>query len=490
MSILVCWIGNTDLTCATNHESDNLGPIGQALSSGDFSRAILLNNYQDERVEIFCTWLQGLTGIRPEIHTVFLTSPTNHKEIYEAARNLVRELLQKSPDASLTFHLSPGTPAMALVWLLLAPSCGAKVIESSRAKGVQQVQFPFEIAAYFLPDKDLARLAEDVPPAHPAFADILGCSRAIREAIAQAQHVAPRDVTVLIEGESGTGKELFARAIHGSSLRSKGPFVPVNCGAIPSELIESHLFGYKKGAFSGATADTKGFFQEADQGTLFLDELGELTPSAQVKLLRAIQERVVVPVGGTKIQPVDVRIVAATNCNLMQEVAKGRFRSDLFYRLAVALLRLPPLRSREGDIELLLEAALQKANEELKVRGQSERKIFSDSAKKIMFRHLWPGNVRELHNTVMRAVLWSRGNVIDEENARQSLLLPADAGECSILDRPIGNGFSLQKLVGEVAAHYILRAEEQSGSILKKSSDLLGFDNYQTFANWRKKYLE
>jgi sigma54-dependent transcription regulator len=234
MNILTCWIGNTDLVCAAQNDLDNLGPIGQALCEGGFAQAVLLDNYQDEHVEVFSGWLQNLAGIKPEIHPVSLTSPTSHKEIYEAARNLVHELQQKFPGASLTFHISPGTPAMALVWLLLAPSCGAQIIESSRAKGVQPVQFPFEIAAYFLPDKDLARLAEDTPPAHPAFVDILGNSSAIREAIAQAQHVAPRNVTVLIEEESGTGKELFARAIHGGSLRSNGPFVAVNCGAIPA----------------------------------------------------------------------------------------------------------------------------------------------------------------------------------------------------------------------------------------------------------------
>lgn len=489
MNILTCWIGNTDLTCAVQNDPDNLGPIGQALREGDFAQAVLLDNYQDERVQVFSGWLQNLTGIKPEIHPISLTSPTSHKEIYEAARNLVRELQQRSPQANLTFHISPGTPAMALVWFLLAPSCGARVIESSRAKGVQPVQFPFEISAYFLPDKDLARLTEDTSPTHPAFVDILGNSKAIREVVAQAQHVAPRNVTVLIEGESGTGKELFARAIHGSSMRSKEPFVAVNCGAIPAELLESHLFGYKKGSFSGAVADAKGFFQEANKGTLFLDELGELPSAAQVKLLRAIQEQAITPVGGTKPQPVDVRIVAATNRNLMQEVAEGRFRSDLFYRLAVAILRLPPLRSREGDVELLLEAALQRANAELGEHGQVEHKKFSESAKKIMLRHSWPGNVRELHNTVMRAVLWSRGDVIDEEGARQALL-PVSTGSCSILDRPIGNGFSLQKLVGEVAAHYIARAEEESGGVMKRSSDLLGFNNYQTFANWRDKYFE
>ena len=226
---------------------------------------------------------------------------------------------------------------MSLVWMLLAPTYGARVIESSREKGVQQVQFPFEIAAYFLPDRDLSRLTQARTPAHPAFKDVLHKSPVMQLVVQNALNVAPRDVTILIEGESGTGKELFARAIHAGSLRSKEAFVAVNCGAIPAELIESQLFGYKKGAFTNAMKDTVGYFQAAEGGTLFLDELGELPPAAQVKLLRALEERAVVPVGGTKEERVNVRIIAATNKNLMHEVAAGRFRSDVFYRLGLYL---------------------------------------------------------------------------------------------------------------------------------------------------------
>jgi DNA-binding NtrC family response regulator len=486
MNILICWIGNTDLNCAERDDPDNLGPIAQAFKASAYSKAIFLDNYRNARIDTFRHWLHAKTGIDLEVHSISLTSPTNHKEIYEAARKLVADVRSRYPNADLTFHISPGTPAMALVWLLLAPSCGAKVIESSKEQGVQGVQFPFEIAAYFLPDKDLTRLAVDASPVHPAFADILHQSAIMHKVVAQAQRIAPRDVTVLIEGESGTGKELFARAIHGASQRSSGPFVAVNCGAIPGELVESALFGHKKGAFSGAAQDAQGFFHAADKGTLFLDELGELPLAAQVKLLRALQERTVTRVGDIKPQPVDVRIIAATNRNLLQETIEGRFRSDLFYRLAVAVLRLPPLRERGEDMALLLDDVLVKANRELLARGKEKDKKISDSAKKIMFRHPWLGNVRELHNTVMRAVLWSSGEVIDEQSARQAMLVP-EKNKAAVLDRPLGNGFSLKALLDEVAAHYIRRAENEAHGVKAKASALLGFKNYQTFSNWRDK---
>lgn len=486
MNILICWIGNTDLNCAERDELSNLGPIAQALSASDYDKAILLDNYKNARVGVFCRWLQKKVGIQPEVFSVTLTSPTNHKEIYDAARKLVADIRARYPNGELTFHISPGTPAMALVWLLLAPSCGARAIESSREHGVQAVQFPFEIAAYFLPDKEITRLAIDASPVHLAFADILYQSESMHEVVSQAQRIAPRDVTVLIEGESGTGKELFAKAIHGGSQRSSGPFVAVNCGAIPGELVESALFGHKKGAFSGAAQDAQGFFHAADKGTLFLDELGELPFAAQVKLLRVLQEKAVTRVGDIKPQAVDVRIIAATNRNLMLETAEGRFRSDLFYRLVVAMLRLPPLRERGKDVALLLDAILAKANHELLVRGKEKDKKFSDTAKKIMLRHSWPGNIRELHNTVMRAVLWSSGEVIDEQSARQALLLP-EKSEPSVLERPLGNGFSLKSLLDEVAAHYIRRAESEAHGIKAQASALLGFKNYQTFSNWRDK---
>ena len=487
MNILVCWIGNTDLAAAEKNDASNLGPIAQAVKVGNYNHAIFLDNYQNERVKFYHQWLAKLAAINIEIKAVNLSSPTNHKEIYEAARNLVREITRQYPEALLTFHISPGTPAMGLAWMLLAPSCGARVIESSHERGVQQVQWPFEIAACFLPDQELSRLTLSGVPAHPAFKDILHQSASMRRIVNQAIHIAPRNVTTLIEGESGTGKELLARAIHQGSLRTQGPFVPVNCGAIPAELLESQLFGYKKGAFTNALQDTPGFFKAADRGTLFLDELGELPASAQVKLLRALEERAIIPVGDTKEQPVDARIIAATNRNLLDEVAAGRFRSDLFYRLAVGILRLPPLRERGDDLDLLMENALTKANEELSKHGGPVHKIFSDNAKKIMLQHPWFGNVRELNNTIMRAVLWSPEYIIDGETVRNVLLSSVSQQE-HILDRALDNGFSLTKLMGEVAAHYLRRAIREAGGVKVKAAKLLGFDKYQTLSNWMKRY--
>lgn len=487
MNILICWIGNTDLVCAERDEPDNLGPVVQALTDGQYDKAVLLDNYRDSRVAPFLEWATRKARLAPEVCPINLSSPTAHKEIYSAARQIVQQTQSAYPDAELTFHISPGTPAMALCWFLLAPVYGARVIESSREQGVRSVDFPFEVAAYFLPDKDLVKLTAAPSSAQGAFKDILFKSEAMRQVVLRAQHVAARDITVLIEGESGTGKELFARAIHDASSRTGASFIPVNCGAIPSELIESSLFGHKKNAFTGAIRDTDGFFQAADRGTLFLDELGELPQRAQVALLRALQENAVTRVGDTQARRVDVRIIAATNRNLLEEVAAGRFRSDLFYRLAVACLTLPPLREREGDIDLLLEAALAHANKELFIRGQEDNKKISDSAKKIMLCHSWPGNVRELYNTVMRAALWTSGPLIDAENARQSLFFFPQR-EQAILERPWASDFLLKDVLAEVARHYMDRAMRDSGGVKAIAAKLLGFNTYQTLSNWIKRY--
>jgi len=259
---------------------------------------------------------------------------------------------------------------MAAVWILLAKAkyLGAGLVESSLQQGVRQANIPFDISAEFLPvllrkqDEELERMGAGLPPEAPEFSEIVHRSAVMKRLLARARRVALHTVPALIEGDSGTGKELLARAIHRGSLRAKGPFRPVNCGAIPAGLVESELFGHEKGAFTGADKARPGCFEAADGGTLFLDEIGELPADAQVKLLRVLQERTIVRVGSGKAVPVDVRVVAATNRDLWGEVAAGRFRSDLFYRLAVATLRLPPLRERAGDIGLLVDRLLEKVN--------------------------------------------------------------------------------------------------------------------------------
>ncbi|RAL24964.1 hypothetical protein DL240_01775 [Lujinxingia litoralis] len=241
------------------------------------------------------------------------------------------------------------------------------------------------------------------------FGNMLGKSRGMREIFSILERVSPTDATVLIEGESGTGKELVAEAIHLNSPRKDGPFIVLDCSAIARELIESELFGHVKGAFTGATGSRKGAFEAARGGTLFLDELGELAIDLQPKLLRALEKREIKPVGSNQSVKTDVRIVAATNRNLLSEVKEGNFREDLYYRFAVIRVNLPPLRDRPDDIPLLVEHFLRQANE---MTGRDDVDIAYKTMEKLK-RHRWPGNVRELKNFIERAVLLTQGDAIE-----------------------------------------------------------------------------
>jgi DNA-binding NtrC family response regulator len=237
----------------------------------------------------------------------------------------------------------------------------------------------------------------------------IGKSKRFLDVLKLAEHVAPTDSTVLIQGESGTGKEVIARYIHNLSIRNDGPFLSINCGALPENLLESELFGHVKGSFTGAVRDKQGLFAAARGGSFFLDEVGEMPASLQVKLLRVLQEREAIPVGATEAIPVDVRIIAATNRDLEEEIRRGNFRSDLFYRLNVIALNLPPLRDRRDDLLLLIEALLQNLASET---GGEPKALAAEALDAVMV-YEWPGNVRELDNALEHAVVLTRGNLID-----------------------------------------------------------------------------
>jgi len=237
----------------------------------------------------------------------------------------------------------------------------------------------------------------------------IGKSRRFMDVLKLAEVVAPTDSTVLIQGESGTGKEVIARYIHNLSGRADGPFLSINCGALPENLLESELFGHVKGSFTGAVRDKQGLFAAARGGTFFLDEVGEMPPSLQIKLLRVLQEREVIPVGATETIPVDVRIVAATNRDLEEEVRRGHFRSDLFYRLNVIALELPSLRDRRDDLVLLIDHFFQ----DMAAERESAPKALSSDALDAVMVYDWPGNVRELQNALEHAVVLSKGTLIE-----------------------------------------------------------------------------
>ncbi len=497
-NLLICWIGATDLKASEADGEHGLGPIGNAVVEQEYKEIALLNDYPQERAEQYVEWLQKKTASPISLSHTMLNDPTDFEEIYKAAIGHIQSKQQEyGNDTPLTFHISPGTPQMSAVWIILSASkFRAKLIKSSREQGVQAANLPFDIAADYIPDllrqrdKELEKLAAGIPSEAQEFKDIIHRSNEMQRVIHKAQRVAIRSISVLLEGESGTGKELLARAIHQASPRKNKPFIAVNCGAISSELIESELFGHKKGAFTGATETRIGHFESADGGTLFLDEIGELPLLAQVKLLRVLQETEVTRLGTSSPKKLDIRIIAATNKPLLEMIARGGFREDLFYRLAVAILKLPPLRNRKGDITLLIDKLLAKINKENEEDPAFEHKTISAGAKNLMLQHPWPGNVRELLNTLHRAAVWSVGSTITEQDMSEAILQRPLSKQSNdgILNRDIEDGIDLQELLSNVATHYLKLAMKSTNNNKTKAAELLNLSNYQTLANWLKKY--
>jgi DNA-binding NtrC family response regulator len=342
----------------------------------------------------------------------------------------LRALSATPPDLVLLDLVMPGRSGFDLlaelsaapdappVVVLTGTRTVATAVEAMKQGAADYVTKPFEVEALRIKirqllerrdlEREVAQLRAQVEP-QERLGDLLGASEPMQRVYRTIRRVADSKATVLIRGESGTGKELAARAIHALGARGDGPFVAVNCAGIPDTLIESELFGHERGAFTDARERRVGRFEAASGGTLFLDEIGELAPAVQAKLLRALQERRIDRVGGSEPVEVDVRVLAATNRDLEQDVAEGRFRSDLFYRINVVPLELPPLRERRGDLRLLAQHFLQCARAEA---GRGPRSIAS-SALTALEHFPWPGNVRELQNAIEHAVALAEGEVLE-----------------------------------------------------------------------------
>ncbi len=302
-----------------------------------------------------------------------------------------------------------------------------------------------------------------------SFGNIIGKSKAMQVVFETIKKIAPASATVLIEGENGTGKELVAKSIHFNSPRRNNPFIAVNCSALSENLLESELFGHEKGAFTGASAMKKGRFELADKGTLFLDEIGELSQSLQVKLLRVLQERTFERVGGTKPISVDIRIIAATNKKLKEEVEKGRFREDLFYRLNVLHIVLPPLRERTEDIRLLVNHFMEKYADERKT-GEKIKGI-GQEVERLFYEYNWPGNVRELENVIERAMILCPGDTIRVADLPRSF--QSNAYSTIQLDSIPVNA-KLSDTLMEIEKTMIKRALEMTGNVQAHAAKILG----------------
>jgi two-component system response regulator PilR (NtrC family) len=322
------------------------------------------------------------------------------------------------------------------------------------------------------------------------FSNIIGASGPMVEVFQLVETIAPTSSTVLITGESGTGKELVARAIHFNSPRKDRPFVALNCGALSETLLDSELFGHVRGAFTGADSNKKGLIEVAEKGTIFLDEIGEMSPVVQVKLLRVLQERTFRRLGGTEEVEADIRIIAATNRDLSKMVEEEKFRQDLYYRINVINVHLPPLRERPEDIPLLAEHFVTKFAKQM---GKSVDGISGD-AMAVLRRYQWPGNIRELENAIERAIALERASIVMPESlsvigskmSAEATAVPQAAAAGEPPTR-LGSGFDLEQHVQDIEREYIAEALRRAGGVKVRAAELLGM-SFRSFRYYTKKY--
>jgi DNA-binding NtrC family response regulator len=511
--ILLSWIGYADFralaaTLPPDQQAEVLrglkpptplvgqaGPLKCLIDQERFDEIHLLTSHRGVRNRLYTRWLGG----HPMLHPVQVNDPTDYAEIFGIVdaelASVVR--LPRSEREELCIHLSPGTPAMTAIWLLLGKSKYHPTTFYQTYEGRAWVtNVPFDLVVDFVPqvlrdaDANLQLLASQGPQDIEGFKDIAGNSRSIRVAVGRARRAAQRDVSILILGESGTGKELFARAVHDASRRRDRRFVAINCAAISRDLLESELFGHKKGAFTGAVEDRDGAFKEADGGTLFLDEVGECDPAMQAKLLRVLQppdnnpcHRTFYRVGDSRPLTSDVRIIAATNRDLLDCVARHQFREDLYYRLAVITIKLPPLRDRREDIPLIAGRLLDRINRDFARQepGYRPRRL-AGSALEFMKKQPWPGNVRQLANTLTQAAVMTDEEVIDRRDIADAIAGVPGKQAVDVQEIPLGEGFSLERHLEEIQRHYLQRAMEEAGGVKRRAAALLGYRHYQTLA--------
>lgn len=491
MTQLVAWIGRQDLDGV--RRDPPAGPIVGFLLARPDTAALLLSDWPKDETARYIAVLRECVPAKIDVRAVKLTDPTDYLRIFRAADAALNELAKRVRLDDIAIHTSPGTSPMAAVWVLLAKTkySGAKLYKSWVDKqGRQQlaeVQIPFDLTLDVLPDIATRRAALLAPadmrlPATNAFDAIIHQSAAMGAAIRDARRMALYPNPVLILGESGTGKELLARAIHAASLRGGKRFEAKNCAAMPPDLLDSELFGHVKGAFTGAVADRPGLFEACDGGSVFLDEVGDISPETQVRLLRVLQEGEIQRVGEARTRKVDVRVIAATNRDLVAAMRDARFRDDLFYRLAVLVLRVPPLRQRPDDVLPLAQHFLAVLNERAATIPSAERKHLSPSARKFAESYPWPGNVRELGNTLARIFALTPGDTIRGEDF-EAHVIPTDAAGLSRTPLVGDKNFSLRKELESLERRLIEQALCESGGVKERAAKLLGMASRQALSH-------
>ncbi len=518
MKVLIAWIGTQDLDAPT-HPEEQTGPICSAIEARSFDRLVLIANQDYERVAAYKNWLikrtkaaeseramtQGakgagaLMGVNHDlarmpkpleivVENVELKDPTNIDAIHEIAVDVVERCRQAAaPDIpELSFHLSPGTWAMALVWAILSTTrFPAELLQSSKEGGVQTIEVPFDVSAELLPrimksaDARLAKFSGGLDT--KTFGDLIFRSPAMTRMASKARKAALRNVPILIEGEVGTEKVVVARAIHDFGPRRDKPFVKLNCGGLKSDLLEEMIFG---------SAERKGALEKASGGTFYLDEVEHLPFQTQARLQEYLDD---LTTSGTKNVAnfnFDTRIIAASKTPLLDAIAAGNFREELFFGLAVLVLKVPSLRERKGDIGLLIDMLLERINDQSHNDPGFKVKTLAPGARNLLLQRTWIGNLREMENTLRRSAIWSESSQISEEDILDAIFSSPTKMEPQngILNQPIDAGVDLQEIMASVARHYIAGAIEHAEGNKTTAARLVGLPSYQTLSNWMKKY--
>ncbi len=491
MKYFVSWIGRQDIEGAARETPT--GPIVDFLRVHPEVTAVLLADWAKDVTAKYVAAVRRAVDATIDIRPIKLKDPTDYLGIFRAADAALAQLIQDVRADDIAIHTSPGTSAMAAVWILLAKTkyAGAKLFKSwldtDGTPQLREVEIPFDLTLDVLPDIAARRAALLAPldvalPVTRAFEPLIHRSTMMAAVIRNARRAALYPNPVLILGESGTGKEVLARAIHAASLRAGKQFQPKNCAAMPRDLLDAELFGHVKGAYTGAVADRPGLFEACDGGSVFLDEVGDMAPETQVRLLRVLQDGEIQRVGESRTRKVDVRVIAATHRDLIAAMRDGAFREDLFYRLAVLVLHIPPLREHPEDIFSLAQHFLAVLNERAAAIPGAERKHLSPDARKFAESYPWPGNVRELENTLARIFALVSGDTIRGEDFKAHVI-PTDAASTEVIPLSARKNFSLNEELEAVERRLIEQALRECGGTKERAAKLLGLASRQALAH-------
>lgn len=493
MQVLFTWLGTRDID---NMLQNKLAAIAALAikSEKPFDKILILANQREEVWHEFESFIQKRLAVaaRPAaevtVKQAHIQDPIDYPSIARETEKWVGKLSDEADQ--LTINLTSGTPAMTVLSVLVGKGkSNVHFVQVSPDNELIAADIPLDFGREYIRSaaKNQAFGAVASPKLADAFSSITAISSEMEQVITKAKRVATSEVPALILGETGTGKEEMAKAIHKASLRADKPLKIVNCGALAPSLVDSTLFGHKKGAFTGADKNYPGLFEQADGGTLFLDEVGELSLDIQVKLLRAIQQGEVAPLGSTETKTVDVRVIAATHQNLPQLVAEGKFREDLFYRLAVGIITLPSLKQRLADLPAIVSQLAAQINKSGAKHPAYISKEISEDGIKFICEQPWPGNIRELWSTLNRAFLWSDSPIVSRQELSQAMLVrPAASDDVSIF-LTFNDKVDIVQLTDNFQKKYVEAALKASGNVKKHATQMLGLKDHQTLTNWMKR---